>query len=57
MTDKQFVLQAANEGAHKLAMPGKYAEDQEILRIPVALAMTKLLQCLPDQALKQNLPT
>jgi U3 small nucleolar RNA-associated protein 20 len=44
------------DGSHKLAVPGKYAEDEEILRVPVALAMVKLLQQLPRNALDKNLP-
>ena len=49
------VFQAKSEGEHKLA-GGKYAEDEEILRVPLALAMVKLLQKLPKGTLERSLP-
>ena len=39
-----------------MAAAGKYAEDEEILRVPIALAMVKLLKGLPSKTLDQNLP-
>ena len=44
-----------SEGEHKLTK-SKYAEDDEILRVPIALAMVKLLQNLPKGALERYLP-
>lgn len=34
----------------------KYAEDDEILRVPIAMAMVRLLQKLPSGALESRLP-
>ncbi|XP_023930047.1 small subunit processome component 20 homolog [Lingula anatina] len=42
---------------HKLAQPTKYAEDEEVLRVPIALAMVKLLQNLPKGTLEHSLPS
>jgi len=39
-----------------MAKTSKYAEDDEILRVPIALAMVKLLQSLPKTTLQRNLP-
>lgn len=47
--------QVKSDGEHKLAKK-KYAEDDEVLRVPIALAMVKLLQNLPQGSLHQNLP-
>lgn len=44
-----------NDDFHKLAQ-AKYAEDEEILRVPIAMAMIKLLQKLPKGALESKLP-
>ncbi|KAK3096539.1 hypothetical protein FSP39_001125 [Pinctada imbricata] len=44
-----------SDSEHKLAK-SKYAEDTEILRVPIALAMVRLLQYLPQAALQQSLP-
>ena len=48
-------LQVKTDSEHKLAK-SKYAEDTEILRVPIALAMVRLLQFLPHRALEQSLP-
>ena len=50
------VRQTKSDDEHKLAKPTKYAEDEEILRVPIALAMVKLLQSLPKNTLQRNLP-
>ena len=34
----------------------KYAADEEVLRVPIALAMVHLLQMLPAFMLRSNLP-
>ncbi|XP_014674072.1 PREDICTED: small subunit processome component 20 homolog [Priapulus caudatus] len=44
-----------SDGEHKLAKK-VYTEDQEVLRVPIALAMVKLLQKLPKHSLHSNLP-
>ncbi|KAL5010991.1 hypothetical protein ScPMuIL_013296 [Solemya velum] len=44
-----------SEEEHKLAR-SNYAEDNEILRVPIALAMVKLLQKLPAGSMEQRLP-
>ena len=48
-------IQVKSDEIHKLAQ-AKYAEDEEILRVPIAMAMIKLLQKMPDGALKYKLP-
>jgi len=40
---------------HKLSSAG-HNEDSEILRVPIALAMTKLLLSLPENSLHTHLP-
>ena len=51
-----YIFQTKSDDQHKLAVPGKYAEDEEILRVPIALAMVKMLQALPKGGLEKNLP-
>ena len=42
---------------HKLSQQSDLQdEDSEVLRVPVAMAMTKLLQALPEKLLHTNLP-
>ena len=53
---KCLTKEAKADGEHKFATGGKYAEDEEILRVPLALAMVKLLQQLPSDTLDRNLP-
>jgi len=48
--------QTKSDDEHKMAKTSKYAEDDEILRVPIALAMVKLLQSLPKTTLQRNLP-
>ncbi|XP_053397711.1 small subunit processome component 20 homolog [Mercenaria mercenaria] len=50
-----LVQKARSDGEHKI-VKSKYAEDEEILRVPIALAMVKLLQNLPRGALGRYLP-
>jgi U3 small nucleolar RNA-associated protein 20 len=50
------ILQVASDAVHKKASASKYAEDEEILRVPLALAMVKLLQHLPRGTLNRTLP-
>ncbi|KAK7107774.1 small subunit processome component 20 homolog [Littorina saxatilis] len=52
---KTLTEKVKSDEIHKLAQ-SKYAEDEEILRVPIAMAMIKLLQKLPDGALKYKLP-
>ena len=53
--NKYLNFQARSDGEHKV-VKSKYAEDEEILRVPIALAMVKLLQNLPRGALGRYLP-
>jgi len=53
---KCLTKEAKADGEHKFATGGKYAEDEEILRVPLALAMVKLLQQLPGDTVDHNLP-
>ena len=53
---KCLTKEARAEGEHRFAASGKYAEDDEILRVPLALAMVKLLQQLPGNTIDHNLP-
>ncbi|ESO12980.1 hypothetical protein HELRODRAFT_188063 [Helobdella robusta] len=52
---KCLTHKAKSDDQHRLAQAGKYAEDEEILRVPVALAMVKLLQGLPKGSLERNI--
>lgn len=52
---KILVQKMQNDGELKINK-SKYAEDDEILRVPIALAMVKLLQNLPKGALQKYLP-
>ncbi len=49
-------LQAESDDVHKLAGSGKFAADEEVLRVPIALAMIKLMKILPHNTLEHNLP-
>ena len=53
---KCLTKEAKADGEHKFATSGRYAEDEEILRVPLALAMVKLLQQLPGDTIDHNLP-
>ena len=53
---KCLTKEAKADGEHKFASGGKYAEDEEILRVPLSLAMVKLLQQLPGDTIDRNLP-
>lgn len=53
---KCLTKEAKADGEHKFATSRKYAEDDEILRVPLALAMVKLLQQLPGDTIDRNLP-
>ncbi|XP_022111823.1 small subunit processome component 20 homolog [Acanthaster planci] len=52
---KTLTKKVTSEEHHKKARPS-LAEDEEVLRVPIALAMVKLLQALPSQTLHANLP-
>ncbi|KAK7480717.1 hypothetical protein BaRGS_00028085, partial [Batillaria attramentaria] len=52
---KTLTEKVKSDEIHKLAQV-KYAEDEEILRVPIAMAMIKLLQKLPSGALEHKLP-
>lgn len=51
-----LIQKVRSETEHKL-VKSKYAEDFEILRVPIALTMIKLLKNLPEDSLKSNLPS
>ena len=51
-----FIYQIKSDEEHKMAGQSAYPEDTEILRVPLALAMVKLLQNLPQKTLEQSLP-
>ena len=51
-----LTAKAQSEDFHKKAKRSKAVEDNEILRVPIALAMVKLLQSLPLQTLNSKLP-
>ncbi|XP_041354948.1 small subunit processome component 20 homolog [Gigantopelta aegis] len=52
---KVLTQKARSDSEHK-SVRSKYVEDEEILRVPLALAMVKLLQNLPHGSLERNLP-
>ncbi|XP_064627386.1 small subunit processome component 20 homolog [Lineus longissimus] len=51
-----LIEKAKSDDEHKAAK-SKYAEDSEILRVPIALAMVKLLQRMPKGVLNVYLPS
>ncbi|KFM72554.1 Small subunit processome component 20-like protein, partial [Stegodyphus mimosarum] len=52
---RSLMKKAKSDDEHKYA-GHYYPEDEEILRVPIALAMVKLLQKLPPGSLEKNLP-
>ncbi|XP_054720944.1 small subunit processome component 20 homolog [Uloborus diversus] len=52
---RSLMRKTKQDDEHKLA-GHYYPEDEEILRVPIALAMVKLLQKLPENSLEKNLP-
>ncbi|XP_033739688.1 small subunit processome component 20 homolog isoform X2 [Pecten maximus] len=52
---KCLTQKVRSDEEHKLAK-SSYAEDTEILRVPLAMAMVKLLQTLPKGSLERSLP-
>ena len=57
MLYKSLTQKTKSDDEHKKAKAGKFAEDDEILNVPIALAMIKLLQAMPGKCLHQNLPS
>ena len=51
-----LMKKASVDSAHKLTKKSHYDEDEEILRIPLALALVKLLQKVGGATLEDNLP-
>ena len=51
-----LLVQAKSDSMHKKASATKYAEDEEIHRVPLAVAMVKLLKHLPGNSLDCTLP-
>lgn len=51
-----FFIQTKSDDEHKKAKASKFAEDEEVLRVPIALALVKLMQGLPHKTLDFNLP-
>jgi U3 small nucleolar RNA-associated protein 20 len=58
LPDLNSILTARSkrEMQHKSAKQDYYPEDDEILRVPIALALVNLLKNLPSGALERNLP-
>ncbi|XP_046556646.1 LOW QUALITY PROTEIN: small subunit processome component 20 homolog [Haliotis rubra] len=52
----KLLTQKINREEEHKSVRSKFADDHEILRVPIALAMIKLLQTLPRGALKHKLP-
>ncbi|KAG8180889.1 hypothetical protein JTE90_018389 [Oedothorax gibbosus] len=52
---RALMRKTKRDDEHKLS-GHYYPEDEDILRVPIALAMVKLLQKLPAESLKKNLP-
>uniref|UniRef100_A0A915I2J9 U3 small nucleolar RNA-associated protein 20 C-terminal domain-containing protein n=1 Tax=Romanomermis culicivorax TaxID=13658 RepID=A0A915I2J9_ROMCU len=50
-----LVMKTSTDKAHKTMKSKVYDEDEEILRVPLALALIKLLQKLGDKYLEMNL--
>lgn len=51
-----LMQKAKGDGRHKMSGRKYYAEDDEILRVPMAIAMVKLLKVLPKGLLDQYIP-
>ncbi|XP_063970096.1 small subunit processome component 20 homolog [Lytechinus pictus] len=51
---KIITKKTRSEGEHKKAR-NKIAQDEEVLRVPIALAVIKLLQALPKETMNQHL--
>ena len=58
LPDLNTILTARSnrEKQHKSVKQDHYAEDDEILRVPIALALVNLLKNLPTGSLQRNLP-
>ncbi|XP_071112967.1 small subunit processome component 20 homolog [Haliotis cracherodii] len=52
----KLLTQKINREEEHKSVRSKFADDHEILRVPIALAMIKLLQTLPRGALRHKLP-
>ncbi|XP_067674264.1 small subunit processome component 20 homolog [Haliotis asinina] len=52
----KLLTQKINREEEHKSVRSKFTDDHEILRVPIALAMIKLLQTLPREALKHKLP-
>ncbi len=50
-----YIFQSFVDDFHRKSQ-NKQVDEEEILRVPLALAMTKLLQQLPKATLEKNLP-
>lgn len=55
MKDYYFSLQVKRDNEHK-AVKSKDVKDEEVVRIPIAFAMVKLMQTLPPHIMEANLP-
>ncbi|CAL1294349.1 unnamed protein product [Larinioides sclopetarius] len=53
---RSLMRKSKSDDEHKWAGGNYYPEDEDILRVPIALAMVKLLQKLPTESLEKNLP-
>ncbi|XP_059834550.1 small subunit processome component 20 homolog [Hypanus sabinus] len=53
---KCLIAKVTRDDQHKL-VKSKLVNDEELVRIPVAFAMIKLMQTLPKEVMEQNLPS
>lgn len=49
------ILQVKRDEEHKL-VKSKVVNDEEVVRVPLAFAMVKLMQSLPKDVMEENLP-
>lgn len=52
---KVCILKVTRDEEHK-AVKSKEVKDEEVVRIPIAFAMVKLMQVLPPHVMEANLP-
>uniref|UniRef100_K7GES8 UTP20 small subunit processome component n=1 Tax=Pelodiscus sinensis TaxID=13735 RepID=K7GES8_PELSI len=51
-----LIAKVKRDEEHKL-VKSKVVEDEEVVRVPLAFAMVKVMQCLPQEVMEANLPS
>lgn len=50
-----WYLQVKRDEQHKM-VKSKIVNDEEVVQVPIAFAMVKLMQSLPQDVMEENLP-